>query len=228
MTYHQNISRYISRLSFSLLLLFACQGIQAQKNVVIEKDSIPLFRGFQLSFDLVGPAMLLIDDHGHYEGAFRLNLHDQWFPIVEAGYGKADTFDEVTEIHYKTAAPYFRVGIDFNLLRKKHTGNRLFAGLRYAYTSYKVDLERRDLQDPNWHWESSIRIEDAPCSQHWVEGVFGVDAKIAGPLHLGWNVRYKRRIAHKEEVIGKAWYVPGFGVANDDRIEANFNVIIDI
>ena len=61
MTYHQNISRYISRLSFSLLLLFACQGIQAQKNVVIEKDSIPLFRGFQLSFDLVGPAMLLID-----------------------------------------------------------------------------------------------------------------------------------------------------------------------
>jgi hypothetical protein len=63
---------------------------------------------------------------------------------------------------------------------------------------------------------------------HWFEVVFGVEAKIFGPLHLGWNVRYKRRITHKEGDIGQSWYVPGFGINDTDNLGADFRVIIDI
>ncbi len=225
-----NISTYISRLVISLVLLVVASSAHAQLKLFrMEKDSIPLFRGFAVSFDLVGPAMLMLSDHGEYEGALRLNLHDQWFPIVEIGIGKANREnDEVTGITYKTTAPYFRIGADLNLMKNKHAANRLYGGLRYAFTSYKVDILRNGLKDPVWLTTSDFGVEGMKCSMHWFEVVFGIDAKIFGPLHLGWNVRYKRRIHHKEGDIGETWYVPGFGVNDKDQIAANFNVIIDI
>ena len=65
--------------------------------------------------------MMELSDYGQYEGALRINLHDEWFPIVELGYGKAShTDDPATHLEYKTSAPYFRVGIDKNLLKQKH------------------------------------------------------------------------------------------------------------
>ena len=225
-----HISTFISRLTVSLLLLVVAQTSMAQlKMFRMEQDSIPFFRGFAVSFDLAGPAMLMLSDHGEYEGALRINLHDQWFPIVEAGLGSAShENDEVTQITYKTRAPYFRVGMDWNILRKKHQSNRMYAGFRYAFTSYKVDIIREDLPDPVWQSKAGFGVKDMPCSMHWAELVFGIDAKLFGPLHLGWNVRYKRRLVHDDGTVGNTWYVPGFGTNDGDNLAANFNVIIDI
>ena len=230
MTSRKRISTYILRLSVSLLLGLMALPSQAQlKMFRMEKDSIPFFRGFSVSVDLVGPAMRLLSDHGEYEGALRINLHDQWFPIFELGVGRANhENDEVTSITYKTTAPYFRIGMDWNLLKKKHQDNRMYAGFRYAFTSYKVDIIRENLPDPVWMTATGFGVEGMSCSMHWLEAVLGIDAKIFGPFHLGWTVRYKRRLVHKEGEIGNTWYVPGFGTNDQDNLAANFNVIIDI
>lgn len=229
MTIRRYISSYIRRAVVSLLVLVAPLAASAQmKFFSFQKDSIPVFRGFAVSFDLVGAGLMTLSDNGQYEGALRVNLHDEWFPIIEAGLGKANHDDEVTRIHYSTSAPYFRIGIDKNLLKDKHGKNRLYGGLRYAFTSYKVDISRPDFPDPVWQWNTGYGIKDASCSHHWLEVVLGVDAKIYGPLHLGWSVRYKRRIAHSEGDFGKTWYVPGYGIYGDTRLGGTFNVIIDI
>lgn len=231
MTNRKNISAYILTLTFSLLMLIGhATPAQAQlKMFRLEKDSIPFFRGFQVSFDLVGPAMLLLGDRGEYEGALRINLHDQWFPIFEMGLGRAKREDdEVTHLTYKTSAPYFRIGMDWNILRNKHQANRLFVGFRYAFTTYKVDILHEDLVDPIWRTKVPYGLNDMSCNMHWLEAVFGIDAKVYGPLHLGWSVRYKRRVAHKDGDLGNVWYVPGFGINDKDNLAANFNVIFDI
>lgn len=229
MTRQPSISISIRRLAISLLLLLATSATQAQtKFFTMEKDSIPLFRGFSVSFDLVGAAMMALSDYGQYEGALRINLHDEWFPIIEAGLGRAKHDDEVTRLNYSTSAPYFRIGIDRNLLKNKHGVNRLYGGLRYAYTSYKVDISRPDFPDPVWQWDTGYGMKDVSCYYHWLEAVVGIDAKIFGPLHLGWSVRYKRRIAHSKQDFGETWYVPGFGTSSDTKIGGTFNVIIDI
>lgn len=231
MKYRPHIYTSILRLSVSLLvLLTAGTTAHAQKKLfALEKDSIPFFRGFSVSFDLVGPAIMMLSDHGEYEGALRVNLHDQWFPIFELGLGRANhERDDVTGISYKTSAPYFRIGMDWNLLKKKHQSNRLFAGLRWAYTNYKCDIICDNLPDPIWLSEAGFGVRDMKCYMHWFEVVFGIDAKIFGPLHLGWNVRYKRKLFHDEGELGNTWYVPGFGTNDSDNISANFNVIIDI
>ena len=232
MTTRRPISILASRLGLSLLLvLTAALSAEAQKlkMFALEKDTIPMMRGFQVSFDLFGFAQRQLSDYGQYEGALRVNLHDQWFPIVEVGYGVAThENDEVTQLTYKTEAPYFRIGMDFNLLKKKHGPNRLYGGFRYAFTSYKVDMFRQQLPDPVWLGNTGFGVRDEACSQHWLEAVLGIDSKIVGPLHLGWSVRYKRRIAHNDGTIGKTWYVPGYGLWGDTRLGGSFNVMIDI
>lgn len=229
MTRRPNISTFISRLTISVLLLLGSTGLQAQGFLKYQQDTIPLFRGFAVSFDLVGAAESLLSDKGEYEAALRLNLHDQYFPIVELGYGHANhDYDDVTKIKYSTAAPYFRVGVDVNVMKKKHTGNRIFVGLRYAFTSYKVDLYSEPVEDPVWKWKTAYDITGEQCSMHWGEAVFGLDAKVLGPLHLGWSVRYRFRLSHNDGVMGNTWYVPGYGKQDTSSLGATFNVIFDI
>ena len=233
MTPRKNISISISRkrasVSLLLLMLLALPSQAQLKMFRMEQDSIPFFRGFSVSFNLVGAAMTMWGDHGEIGGALHVNLHDQWFPVFETGVGRANhEAEEPTHIAYKTTAPFFRIGMDWNILKRKHQPNRLYAGFRYAFTSYKVDIIRDDLPDPVWLSKTGFGVDGLACTMHWLEIVLGIDAKIFGPFHLGWDVRYKRRLASKEGDIGNTWYVPGFGVFDRDILTANFNVIIDI
>ncbi len=219
----------LRRILLATCLLCGAMAAQGQSKLFsIENDSVPLFCGVAVSVDLVEPVLFAVSDKGGMEGAVRVNLHNQYYPVFELGYGRADYTDEVTEMHYKTSAPYFRIGCDLNLLKKKTSDRRLYGGIRYAFTSFNVDMSRATLNDPVWGWPSDFVVDGETCSQHWFELVLGLDTKVAGPIHLGWNIRYKRRLSHKDTSAGEAWYVPGYGVNGDTRIGANFNVIIDI
>ena len=228
----KNISILPSRAAISILLLFAVALNVAAQGRKMPKgnpnDSIALFKGMAVSVDLVGPFMLQAGDNGQYEAALKINLKNKYFPTFELGYGKADHRDDLTNIHYKTSAPYFRIGCDFNLLKNKRSSNRLFAGFRYAYTSYKNNVSLAEFKDPVWQYPVKWEAYDNSCYYHWLEFVFGVDAKVWGPLHLGWTGRYRKRIAFDDGIIGNSWYVPGFGKAGNARLGGTFNVIIDI
>lgn len=230
MTIRPRISASVSRAAISLMLMAAsCVGVSAQSVWRLEKDTIPLFRGFAVSFDLAGFAQMQLGTYGQYEGALRLNLHDQYFPIVELGLGRANhEDDEVTGISYKTSAPYFRVGADVNIMNNKHTGNRVFVGLRYGYTNYKVDIHHATFADPTWGWDTTYDVSGAKCNQHWGEILFGLDAKVYGPLHIGWSGRYRFRLSHKDGEMGKTWYVPGYGIQDSSVLGYSFYVSFDI
>lgn len=190
-------------------------------------DSIPTWRGFQVKFDLVGPFQRAVSAYGQYEAGVRFNLKDKYFPVVEIGYGTADEDNDVTSIHYKTSAPYARIGCDFNILKNKHDIYRLYLGLRYGFTSFKFDVDHEPLTDPVWGGEVPFSQHDVKANYHWGEALAGVDAKIAGPVHLGWTVRYRRRLAHDDGDVGNVWYVPGYGKQGGSRIGGTFEVMIE-
>lgn len=232
MTHLRIISISISRLAVSLLLcILAVMPADAQnrrKDTEVKKDTVALFRGFSVSADLVGPVMMAVGDYGQYEAALHLNLKDKYFPVFELGYGRADHTEETTQLSYKTSAPYFRIGADFNVLKNKHDIYRLFVGVRYAFTSFKYDLSSPGVNDPVWGGVTPYEAIDVKCNYHWLEAGLGVDVKLAGPLHLGWSLRYKQRLSADEGTLGKAWYVPGFGETGTSAFGALFNVAIDI
>lgn len=228
MTHQRSIFTYISSIAISLLTLVPAAANAKGKADGAANDSVPLFKGFAVSVDLVGPVQMLIGDYGQYEAAVRVNLKDRYFPTVELGIGKADHENDVTDIKYKTTAPYAKVGVDFNLLKNKHDIYRLFAGVRYAFTSYKYDLSHPGIEDPVWGGTAPYGAEGVKCSCQWVEAVIGVDAKMWGPVHLGWSLRYKSRLAYDNGELGNSWYVPGFGKSGGSNIGGTFNVTIDI
>ena len=232
MTHLRTISISISRLAVSLLLcILAVIPADAQnrrKDTEVKKDTVALFRGFSVSADLVGPVMMAVGDYGQYEAALHLNLKDKYFPVFELGYGRADHTEETTQLSYKTSAPYVRIGADFNVLKNKHDIYRLFVGVRYAFTSFKYDLSSPGVNAPVWGGVTAYEATDVKCNYHWLEAGLGVDVKLAGPLHLGWSLRYKQRLSADEGTLGKAWYVPGFGETGTSAFGALFNVAIDI
>ena len=226
MTVRKNIYAYFLSLAISLLLI--PQTAEAQRKKIVEvPDSVPFFCGVAVSADIVGLGMVMLSDYGQYEGAVRVNLRDRYFPIVEVGIGKADHTNAMTNLRYSTSAPYGRIGIDFNLMKNKHDIYRLYGGVRYAYTSFKYDIEHPGVKDPYWGDVAEFSAKDVKGHYHWAEVVFGVEAKIWGPIHLGWSARYKRRISYKSGDIGKSWYVPGYGKNGGSRLGGTFNVILE-
>lgn len=236
MRQQRSISTYISALTVSIALLMCASGAMAQGKKNSRKgraateaaDTVPLFRGFAVAVDLVGPAQLMLSDYGQYEASLRINLKDKYFPVFELGYGKADHLNDITDVSYKTSAPYGRAGIDFNVLKNKHDDYRLYAGVRLAMTSFKFDLSKPPLTDPVWGEEVPYSASDVKCSYTWFEALIGVDAKIWGPVHLGWSVRYRSRVSYDVGDYGNCWYVPGFGKSGSTRLGGTVNLSIDI
>lgn len=223
----KHISLSISALAISGLLLFGFLSAPAQtrkKNVVTPVDTTAFFQGMAVSVDLIGVAQTLLSDYGQYEAALRINLKDKYFPIIELGYGTADVSDEATNLLYKTNAPYGRIGVDWNLMKNKHDIYRLYGGFRYGFTSYKFDVSGPDVTDPVWGGSTPYDAHGISANYHWLEGVFGVDAKIWGPIRMGWSVRYRRRLFHDDGTLGNTYYVPGYGKQGGSRFGGTFNI----
>lgn len=215
----------ISRAICSLLLCWCCLTANGQTQ---QKDTTALFQGLSVSADLVGFLQRQLGSYGQYEAALHVNLRDKYFPVVELGLGEADADDIATQLKYKTHAPYGRLGCDFNILKNKHDHYRAYAGFRYGFTSFKYDLESPGLNDPVWNEHVPFGAEGVKCYQHWIEGVFTIDAYIWGPLRMGWSARYKRRVAHDHNGIGKPWYIPGYGTDGNTRLGGSFNITLEI
>ena len=231
MTLHRHISVSISRVAISALFALGTLSANAQglKPQAERPDTTRFFRGLQVMADAVGPIQLAVSDYGQYEAALRINFKDKYFPVFELGYGTANHEDDpVTHVAYKTSAPYGKVGMDFNIMKNKHDIYRVYIGARYAFTTFKYDVASPVLTDPVWKDPAAIQLNDVSASYHWAELLFAVDAKIWGPLHLGWSVRYRRRLAHNDGESGNVWYVPGFGKTGNSRLGGTFNIIINL
>ncbi|MBQ6065087.1 MAG: hypothetical protein IJK87_15895 [Prevotella sp.] len=228
--YREAISSFISRtIAISLLLLMPVfMQAQSKKEILpLAEDTIPLFRGFSVSWDLVGLVQMAFGSYGQYEGALRINLKDKYFPVVELGYGKANAEDDATHLTYRTNAPYGRIGCDFNFMKNKRDINRLYGGVRYAFTSYKFDVLSPGVKDPYWGNLCEYGAQGVKAYYHWLEFVVGVDAKVWRNFRMGWSARYKRRLFHDDGNMGETWYVPGYGKQGNLRLGGTFNLTLE-
>lgn len=209
------------------------QQVEPERSKISEwldlTDTIPVFQGVNVMVDAVGPGWYALGgDFFSAEASLEVNLLNRFFPVLEVGYGRTDATNEDTELHYKTIAPYFRVGLNYNVQYKKKSPGYIFAGARLGYTAFEYDVDGPSMTDPVWGGELPFHFTGIEGNALWTELLIGVRAQIYKNFHMGWSFRYKVRLNVKDSPYASPWYIPGFGASDNTAFGATYDLVYRI
>lgn len=202
----------------------------------------PLYNGIALGIDLWGAGgKLMGSDHFSSELSASANLKNRFFPTVELGYSASDVEGDLG-ISYKSNAPFFRIGMDYNALYKKKHGHRMMVGMRYGCSSFKYDIRAVGLEDPIYggivgnpnledgYWGGSLPYDHAgmKSTMHWFELCFGIQAQISKKLYMGWALRMKYKLSASTGEFGNPYHVPGFGKYGSNNMGVTYSIIYQL
>ena len=122
------------------------------------------FRGLSIHADIGSPIISLLGGYARsYEVQLDVNLYRRLYPIFEIGYATAKK-EAMSGILYDTKAPFFRVGLNYGLLKPfRDDGSERsvkcypFVGLRYACSPVTYNISNIEIKDE--YWGTSI-VED--------------------------------------------------------------------
>ena len=228
----ESISTYI----IALLVLSSLWGmptrLQAQefKLITIEEEAEKpaLFQGVYVGVDVFGFVnQVLGSDAKTAEVSVEANLLNRFFPVVELGVGGMDANDDETNIHFKTSAPFFRIGANYNVFYKKpHLPGYFTVGLRYGFTSFDYDVKAPALVDPNWgHTEVPIDYTGVKTKVGWLELVLGLNTNVYKDFYMGFTVRYRSRLSMTKNENSEPYYIPGFGRGKSTNLGITYNLV---
>ena len=190
----------------------------------IINDQPEEFRRFQ---GQVIHGKILGSDVTSTEVGFEVNLKNRFFPVIELGYSDINTTDDETNIHYKATAPYFRLGLNYNVFYKKpHLPGYFTVGLRYGFSSFSYDVQAPDLTDPNWGGISvPVAYEGVKTNTSWAELVLGLRTQVYKSFYMGFTVRYRSQLSLKKSLHSEPYYIPGFGKNKSSNFGFTYNLI---
>lgn len=229
-------SNYISLCLVLLSSLLLCPadmyGQKKDKETLkAEYKQSPLYQGSSVGVEVAGAVgSLLGGDVFSSEVLLQTNLKNRFLPTLEIGYGQTDVTNDANDMHYKTSAPYFRIGMDYNVFYlKPYLPGYLYVGLRYAMSSFSYDVSGPDMKDPNY---GDITIPFSytgiKSNAQWAELVIGIKVKIYKNFCMGWAVRYKKKMSINGSENAAPWYVPGYGTYGESSFNLNYNLIYNL
>lgn len=219
-------------------MLLATQPVSAQEKKKDKEQlkadylAAPLYQGTSVALEVAGVGgYLLGGDILSSEVQVQTNLKNRFLPTLEIGYGKTDAINQSNELHYKTSAPYLRIGMDYNIFYlKPYLPGYLYAGVRYGMSSFSYDVNGPDMTDPNYGGEISVPFSSSGVKSkaQWLEGTLGIKVKIYRNFHMGWCLRYKMRLSISGNENSVPWYVPGFGKNASSGLNISYNLIYNL
>lgn len=218
----------IALLMASSLMLPTSLHAQEKKIQTEEEQPQPLFQGIYVGADVFGfMNQALGSDIMSTEASIEVHLKNRFFPVVEIGYGNIETTNDETDIYYKTSAPYFRVGLDYNVFYKKpHLPGFFTVGLRYGYSSFNYDIESPALVDPNWgHTTIPFSYKGVESNASWAELVLGMKANVFNNFYMGFSIRYRSRLSVKKHENSEPYYIPGYGKGKSSNFGITYNLV---
>lgn len=199
----------------------------------------PLYNGVSVGIDLWGiGSKLLGGDNLSAEVCASVNLYNRFLPTAEIGYMRSNVDGDIAT-RYKTQAPYFRIGLDYNALYKRKHGHMITVGLRYAATSFKYDIQALGIDDPIYGgtvgnpsleddiWGGSLPYNHTGMkgSMQWIEFCAGLRARITPDLYMGWALRFKYKLSATTGQYGDPLYVPGYGKYGSNTVGVTYTII---
>ena len=190
-----------------------------------------VFRGLSVHADVGSPIISLLGGYARsYEVQLDVNLYRRLYPIFEIGYATARK-EAVSKIVYDTKAPFFRVGLNYGLLKPfRDDGTERsvicypFVGLRYAFSPVTYNLSNVEIKDEYW---GTVAVEDFMNNVKyagWMEVLGGVRVDLFKGLTLGWSIRLKTFLHTSAPDKSYVWYVPGYGKSSGMGVMFNYTI----
>lgn len=216
-------------ISILLLISLLCPTAWAgNKKDSKPKEKAPLLSGVGVGIDICGLAMKAVGARfANMEISGRIGLKEKYFPIFEIGIGDCTRYGGETTNVFSTRAPYWRIGMDYNL-NKKVNGNRFLLGVRYGFSSYKYDFTCPDLTDPVYGTVRPLQLEGLQGNNQWLEFCLGFETRLWSIVRLGYSIRYKMPTMQSYSDLGTPYYVPGYGRNDDTAFGGTVNLTFDI
>lgn len=203
--------------TFILCLLATISFGQAEPEKKLKPkrtDNFIRMRGVRLGMDVTRPFQDLWTKGNRYGSEFSadLELWPNWFPVFESGYElmKIKT-DYVT---YSGQGSYSRIGIDYNFLQAESPKDKdlLYFGIRYGFTLAKQKVNQYFI-DSYWGPEFG-QFGNQNYFAHWGEFLIGLKGEIFQNFYMGWSIRGKVKMHHKEMDLPPVYFIPGYGKAS--------------
>lgn len=219
-----------------LFVLFACTifvlPLSAQKKKEKRILLDPAFRGFSVNFDIASPFMGLAVDKSvvNLEAFADVNLYNIFFPVFEIGYGSINKTIE-NGANYSASAPFWRIGMDFNIIgvpdtkyeikRLKHYG---YLGLRYGMSIVDYHMTNIPYYDDYWNEPLTANLSGIGTYAGWMEIVGGIRIDIISGLTMGWSARVRMLYHNAAPSKEMMWYTPGFGTVGGAKFNFTYSI----
>lgn len=218
--------KYIFSVLLALIYFFQASGqesrrYKANKQTNTEKRTLFVRVGTDLSRFIV-PYTSKIPVYG-FEIFADTELKYKFFPTIEVGFNKVN--QETEKYNYDMQGYYFRVGVNYNMVKYQHPTDRniFYVGLRYAYSNFYQQANGIILENEWGVLES--KFPKNICSTLWAEGVIGIQGEILKNLFLGFCIRVKTRFNMSNTQYLTPYFVPGFG-NGEKKVQAGISYTV--
>ena len=182
-------------------------------------DNYIRMKGIRVGMDVTRPFQDSWTKGNRYgsEFSFDMEIWPNLFPVFETGY---DVMKVKTDyVDYSGNGTYSRIGMDYNFLQAENKNDKdlLFFGLRYGFTLARQQVDHYSV-DSYWG-PINGRFGSQNYFAHWGEFLVGIKGEIFRNFYMGWTVRGKVKMHHKDLGIPPVFFIPGFGKATK-----NFNL----
>jgi hypothetical protein len=196
--------RYIINIAL-LIIPFALLAQKKDTLLVQKKSFFPT--GIRVGTDAISLIRTQTDDSfSGYEFHGDIDFY-RYFVAVEMGRWERSLSTDAED--YSNEGNYFRVGIDYNFLKKDPEKNMFFFGFRYGHGTFSENFTVTTI-DPVWGTvESSYSNDDVKAN--WGELTTGLRVKMIGIFWMGLTARYKFAVSTNEPDGFVSHDVPGYG-----------------
>jgi hypothetical protein len=157
-----------------------------------------------------------------------VSLHNRFFPTIELGLGFADSTPKDKNFTYKTtAAPYVKLGIDYNFLYNSNPDYMAFIGVRGGFSSFSYDVKDATVASDYWDQSTTFDIMNQKATALYGEVVAGLRVKIYERISLGWSLRYHFKFHVSKGANSDPWFIPGYGGKNTS-LTGSFSIMYSI
>lgn len=173
----------------------------------------PLITDMSFGINIVDPIfMALGQTYASTDVSATLNMWNRLQPTIELGIGWAKSSPDDMNFTYRAKpSPYFKVGVNYNLMFKNSPDYQALIGLRIGYSTFRYDIN--GIHYANSYWQEGLFTDINGERSHalWGEAGVGLKVRLWKSLSMGWMLRYHGIFNYGKNQHSRPWFIPGYG-----------------